>query len=310
MDHPSFSPQGGHASPNSHGSAGKQKRHKVPKDLNFESSYSNYMKILNMMSCIEAVGEILKRALFGVVWGLALPAWGQEPPRLVNTDSGVVLPSGNWQLATELRSFGAKEGNTYGSLLGFAGLGNGYGASFKFVAGRTLRRTEQNFQVRYGGTDVELQIRRTFAGTPGFSLALGLATPSTPSQKRPMITSSAIYRLPIEPVSVYIGVRNEWRDRNSTAALTLGSSYRINPRWSVCGDLSLLVKGDNAFELGSAKPQRTGLFGVGFQYAATDRTSLSVGVTNALGVSTGFGTSPSLGNVTGLFFGVTVRGGK
>ncbi|RYG36332.1 hypothetical protein EON81_10070 [bacterium] len=229
---------------------------------------------------------------------------------LVNTDTGLVLPKGVWEATLDGRFFGEKESNGYGGIRGYYGLGNDLGISLKGAFGGRKTFTGNGFAVRYGGTDIEAQLRYQIRNIPALSIAAGVALPDTPAQDKAFFTAAVNYGLRYEELGIFVGARGQYRDGNSLTALTLGAEYAFNPEWSVLGDVAFVVDGENSFSSANARRQKTTTFGAAVRYTPAGSRNMSylLGLTNAIGSTTGFSNSASFSGATGLFVGFNFKG--
>ncbi|CAN5685352.1 hypothetical protein BH11ARM2_BH11ARM2_09590 [soil metagenome] len=255
-----------------------------------------------------------RHRLVGVLTLALVAPWANaqstSSSHLVSTDTGYVLPKGKWEIGLDGRFFGEKESNGYGGVQGYYGLGDGLGLTLKGAFGSRKTFFGNGFGVRYGGTDVEGQVRYAFKDAPGLSVAAGAAFPDTPAQKDVFFTAAVNYRLPVDKIGLYVGARGEYRENGSVTALTFGADYALTPEWSLLGDVAALVDGENSFSSSNARRQKTATFGVAFRYTPMNSPNMAymVGVTNAIGSTTGFGNTAAFSGTTGVFVGLNFKG--
>lgn len=234
----------------------------------------------------------------------------QERMTLINTDTNAVLPSGAWVFDSDLRLMPGDGKNTYVSLGGYFGMANGLTGVLRTTLSSRTTFDQGGPRVRYGGTDFEANVRYAFPEVKGLTVAGGLSFPNTPAQNRPFFTTEAVYAIPSQQATAYVGARALWRGGSSIMALTGGLEARLSTEWSALGDLALMVRGNNDVDPGNGRRRRTAVYGLGVAYQPRHAhgTSFTLGLTNGLGVTNVFGNTASLGGRPGVYLGITMRG--
>lgn len=196
---------------------------------------------------------------------LAGPVWCQEVP----------------VVELSARAFNGREAATY------------YGASIE-RSGWFLRgvKAEKGFSARAGkatlfrgGSDIELG--GTLPAWRGITPQLGVSLPDTPARRQKGAVTARLRwersGLSMEPKAVL--------GRDALVGITVGGQRSIGG-FTLQGSVTPLVHGKNGVDDITARPERTTLWEAG-----VTRGNVTVGATNALGSTTGFSLSPSIGGV-------------
>ncbi|MGC4047698.1 MAG: hypothetical protein QM758_28225 [Armatimonas sp.] len=208
-----------------------------------------------------------KQRLWGVVslCALAGPAFCQEPP----------------VVELSARAFDGREAATY------------YGVSVE-RGGWFLRgvKAEKGASVRSGkatlfrgGSDMELG--GTLPPWKGITPQFGVSIPDTPARhQKGAVTARLRWEqsgISLEPRAVL--------GRDALVGIAVGGQRSIG-KFLLQGSVTPLVSGKNGIDDVTARPKHTTLWEAGIS-----RGIVTVGATNALGSTTGFSLSPSIGGV-------------
>lgn len=261
-------------------------------------------------------------ALAVVAFGsaLALPAVGQardnhlgvaEPrTRLVNVDTGYVPKFGEYRIALRANFMVGHEDAFYGDVELLTGLSQGLAilARTSVADYHDFRRT--GFVIEHGGSDIELMARYQVPMVQGLTVDAGVAFPHTPAQDEAFFTAAAVYQVPSKVGDVYLGAKGVFREDSEIYALTAGAAIPAGKHLEVVGDVTVPIRGRNTLSTTTARGAEGALVGLGVRYAPNYRGLPLVyefGLTNAVGRTTGFSLTPSLGESYGFYFGVGVK---
>jgi hypothetical protein len=239
------------------------------------------------------------------------PADSVQPLKLVNLETPSVLGPGQYDVTAEFRGFGGSDKLAYGTLEANGGFGNGLGLVLRSSFSRVAGFSTSGGTVEYGGTDYEAQLKYAIPSVSGLALMGGFSAPNTPAHHTLFGTASALYSYPLQPVNLYAGAKGVFGSNTSLVALCLGFDYKFQADFHLVGDGALVVTGDNTYSTSTGNAERSSLYGVAVRYSPSQagllRWSVDLGVTNALGGTSGFELTPSLGSTPGIYVAASVR---
>ncbi len=230
--------------------------------------------------------------------------------KLVNLDTDQIPPNGIWDVRGDVRVFSSSEKTAYGTLEISKGINNGLAVTLRGSVASYL-----NFSgpvtIRHGGNDLELMFKSVPTEGRGLMLAGGLALPHTPASHQLFGTAQAVYNVPVSFADAYLGAKGVFRDTAALGALCAGLDVHVGSGFNLVGDVAFPVVGTNTFNTTTGVAERKVVYGAALRFApfAANRgnMSLDLGVTNALGGTTGFSMSAALGNSVGVYAAASLR---
>lgn len=192
----------------------------------------------------------------------------------------------------ELRAFGGREATTY-----YSGQAE-YGALVLRAVGARRRIYERpgDATLLHGGADYEIAARHTFP--PGVEGQIGVALSDTAEHHyQGHLTLRARWERPYgERVTFAVEPRAVVGNGGTLVGIGLGGTVKLTDALALVGDVTPIVSGDNNRDFRSGDSKRTTLYSIGLQATPLRHPDLSVtiGATNALGVTTGTSLSSSL----------------
>ena len=259
------------------------------------------------------------------VWAqAAAPVAAPAPEHLVNLDTPPAGgAAGTTTARANVRVFGDDEKITYTTLDARYKLPEGAGARFggevllrgTFAPKRTLAGT--GFNLRHGGNDAELLAKLYSPQQPNLAFALGVSLPDTPAQDDPHVSAQILYRYEASPtVSLFFAPKAIFIEDNTLVGIGGGVAARLSTSLQLVADVTAVVEGDNTYDIRTGnRKQESALYGLALRFTPprrnaapdTGELSIEVGVTNAIGGTTGFSLTPGLDNSTAAFVGLSYR---
>lgn len=245
---------------------------------------------------------------------LGVPGMSLASDRLINVDGPSVTPTGGWRLGMSAGLHRGQEDRSYVSFDGRLGLEHGWELGFRGAFAPTGRaNTAAN--IRSGGSDVELRLRYALPQVQGLTLGGGISFPHTPAQDTPFATYDVSYQVPmaLTQYKFFVGSRGVLRSGSTIIGVSGGVTAPLGPGLELVGDVTAIVRGVNSRNGNSGAAVRRAVYGFGLRYqpmTLTDKFdwSVYVGMSNALGLTTGTSLSSALGNQPALTLGFVVRG--
>ncbi len=254
-----------------------------------------------------------KAWLIGVLVGLG-SAQASATDRLINVDGPGLSPTGGWRLSLGATLHRGQEDRSYTSVEGRIGLVSAWELGFRGTFA-PVGRANTVANIRSGGTDWELFARHEMPHLKGFTLQGGVSFPNTPAQDLPFVTFGASYQLPMpeSQFRVVVGARGALRSGSSVIGISGGVIAPLGQGLELVSDVTGIVRGVNSRDSRTANATRNVVYGVGLRYSpAQSRAEFDwnfyVGISNALGLTTGTSLATALGNRPALTFGVILRG--
>ena len=234
--------------------------------------------------------------------------------RLINVDGPSVTPTGGWRLGLGMSIHRSDEARTYMSLDGRFGLENGFELGMRGTLA-PVGRANTAANIRTGGTDWETTLRYAVPQLQGLMLSGGISFPNTPAQNTPFVTYGVAYQVPmaLTQYKLYVGSRGVLRSGSTIMGISGGISAPLGPGLELMGDFTAIVRGVNSRDSRTGNTVRRAVYGFGIRYqpmTLTDKFdwSVYVGLSNAIGLTTGTSLSTALGNQPSLTLGVVLRG--
>jgi hypothetical protein len=194
-------------------------------------------------------------------------------------------------------------------------LGYGFGCGFEAdLLGTFARNSSLDLgsvgNIGYGGSSGELLIKYRLPISFDASIEAGLDDSNTPAQPAKVATVVGVSAgFPIaQGLSGYINPKLIALQSNTLVGISLGATYKIDRTFSIFGDWTPLVSGDNTLSSSTGDRQRVSLYSAGIRINnLAPKLDLDLAVTNATGQTTGFSLTPNLGNTAGLYAGISYR---
>jgi|GEM_PF-5961613 len=258
------------------------------------------------------LGFFLTFFALGTVAALAqAPTDSAGSLKLVNLETPTILAPNQWDIRGEVRSFSASDKLSYGTIEANTGLSQRFGLILRSSFSRVAGFDSPNGSFRYGGSDLEAQIKYSPAEIPQLGLMGGVSLPNTPAHHDAFGTASAVYAFPLHPVTLYAGAKGVFGKDTTLFGITGGLDYDLSEGFHVVADGALVLTGDNVYSTATGNSERTSLFGAALRYSPVHQGSMAwsvdLGVSNSIGGTTGFELTPSTGGNTGLYASLDVR---
>lgn len=239
---------------------------------------------------------------------------GNSSLKLVSLDTPAMLPNGAFDLRLDYRGFGGTEKQGYGTGELNVGLGQGMGVILRSTFSSTGTFNGNGFAIRHGGNDVEALLKYSVA-MPGmggsWAFVGGFAFPNTPAQKGSAEVAELLFQYPLQNgVDFYGGAKGVFKSNSNIAALCAGIDVNLGNNLHLIGDGNFAFTGENTYTTQWGLRARGSTYGAALRYNfKQDRSQLGLdlGVTNALGGSTGFSMTPNLGDTVGIYAALNVR---
>ena len=193
-------------------------------------------------------------------------------------DDGALKLSGDVRLLS-----GAPGDPVYGSLTAEKGIREGRSVVVRVVVSEKKTYSGDGFRILHGGNDAEIALREKRGGGVW---EIGLARPDT-AERQNYLQGTLRYRTErgrwiLEPRAVF-----------SKGGTLAGVGVRRESPWgadrTVFVEATPVIVGNNDRSLATGNSRRTALWGVGVRHK-----NLTLGVTNALGATTGMSLTPQL----------------
>jgi hypothetical protein len=162
----------------------------------------------------------------------------------------------------------------------------------------------------HGGNDYEFRLSAAGNATGGrYSAFIGVAFPDTPAQdKSANLTFGGKESWNIWPGgSVYVNPRGVLIPNNTLLGIGMGLDERIQKGLMFGGEITPLINGENTRSTNDGTFERQIVWDAHVRYRLVHNWSISAGVTNALGVTTGMSLTPGLGSSVAPYVGIGGR---
>lgn len=247
--------------------------------------------------------------------GLTAITYGQgamtlPDAKLVNMDTGAIPALNVVRLSNYGRFFGGNESLVYTGLQIDTGLAASWGLTVRGSFAKFKSFAAPTATIRHGGSDFETLVRYSVPTMQGVTVSLGSSVPNTPAQNKPFATAGVVFKAPSTKANLYVGASGVFRKDSTLIGLSGGAQAWLSPELSFVADVTLVTTGNNTFSTTTAQRQRRHVFGAGLRFSPNSPTlnaTIDVGVTNAIGGTSGFALTPALGKSMALYIAGTVR---
>lgn len=233
------------------------------------------------------------------------------PGRLINLDTPAIVEPKTFAFAADLRVFGSREDNAYGTIEARYGLQERIEVLLRFVGGEQKAFFGPGFRMNYGGRDFEAAVKYQLEELPNAAVMVGFSAPRTPAQKEIVATAQFLYHRELgSQTTIYFTPKAVFLEDNPLVGIGGGASVRISDDLEVVGDITGIVAGNNTRSILTGAKQRREIWGVVLRYTPfreQDHFSVSLGATNGMGPTTGTSLTPGLGGSTAFTLGITYR---
>ncbi len=249
--------------------------------------------------------------------GLALASVGHSQPaggdRLLNVDSGSPVAMGKFRFDIGFAFHRGAEGRTYTSGTFGYGVSEGWELGVRASGAPRGDSTSGGVTIRTGGRDFEVFAKHSLKSVEGLTLSLGASFPDTPAQDQNFITAGASYTVPQGDAKhrFVVGARGAMRKDSNLWGVSAGVVAPFQSGWEAVADVTAIVQGNNSLTSDGDRARRA-IFGFGVRYRpvtaeGAPSTTFTLGLSNGLGATTGFGLSSALEGKMALTLGVSVR---
>ncbi|MCW5942862.1 MAG: hypothetical protein KIS66_11550 [Fimbriimonadaceae bacterium] len=251
-------------------------------------------------------------ALAGSALVMSQTAGGSE--RLINLDPSGPLGVGKVRADASFAFHKGDEGRTYMSASAGFGLSPGWEVGLRTSGARRGSFAGPGFTIDTGGRDFEIYAKYAITALPGLTVTGGVSFPDTPAQDKQFVTAAAMYAVPNPGQShrLYVGAKAAMRADSNIWALCGGFAAPVGNGVEIVGDVTGILRGNNTIGTDSGNRTKRAVFGLGLRYTpklaeGTPTASVTLGLSNGLGSTTGFSMTPALGGSMALTLGVSVR---
>jgi len=236
-----------------------------------------------------------------VVGGPPLRADEETPPvgPCLNLDLPAAPEPGKTAVAAAVRIFGSKQDGVFADLRLDYGIRDGLAATLRGVSGPRKAYSGSSFTISHGGNDAELLLRYMPPQTPRCAIEVGVSYADTPAQKDVFPTVQLLHRHELGSVlTLVLAPRAVFIDDNTLIGIGGGLAWKLTDTGEIVADVTAIVRGDNTYNTHTGERARRAVWGVGLRMTPEggDReTVIVIGVSNALGGTTGMSLTPGLG---------------
>jgi len=236
---------------------------------------------------------------------------GVDGQKLINLDTPKVLAPGTGSVRLDFRAFGGDEGQTYGTVDLNYGFDKGLGILLRSSFSDTSTFLGQSFDIRHGGADWEALLKYSYPQISNLALFGGLSVANTPAHRDVFGVVEAAYQYQFRALVLYGNAKLVTGSDTTVFSLGAGASYDLGDGFQLIGDFTWPLSDDTTYSTTTGAAERDVLYGAALRYAlpgfAPGQLTLDAGLTNALGGSSGFSVTPSLGSTVGLYLAATYR---
>jgi hypothetical protein len=198
-----------------------------------------------------------------------------------------------------LRFFGSKQDGVFADLRLDYGLVTGLAAALRGTAGPRRVYGGGLFTIRHGGCDAELLLRYMPPGTQRCAVEIGVSLADTPAQKDLFPTVQLLHARDLgSGLTLNLAPRAVFIEDNTLVGIGGGLALRLTDTGELVADATAIVHGDNTYSTSTGARARRAVWGVALRMMPSggDRhRTIEIGVTNALGGTTGMSLTPGLG---------------
>jgi len=232
-------------------------------------------------------------------------------PDLINLKTPHTLKASEQSASIDLRYEGGYEKTLRGDLAYSYGIMDHLEVDAAASLSKWNTETDANGDtVRSGGTDEELSLKYRVNAEFPVSVQAGLAYVQTPAQDDRLAgTLGASAEYEIQPgLHVYANPRVVFLDNNSIFGFGLGASFRVVDGIDLIADWTPILSGQNVIDMQTGNRSRGELYSAGLRFRhIVPNGTLDIGVTNAIGSTTGASLTPTLGGSPALFVRASYR---
>lgn len=249
---------------------------------------------MRIIFCLAALAAV---TFFGAV------AWAEDATSdigpVLNLDAPGCPDPGKIVWTAGVRLFGSKEDAMFGDLRLDYGLREGLAITLRGTAGERRTYLGPSFTIHHGGNDAELLLRYMPPQTPRCALEVGVSLADTPAQKDTFPTVQLLHQRPLSSkVTLLLAPRAVFIEDNTLVGIGGGLAWKITDTGELVADVTGIVHGDNTYNTHTGERVRRAVWGVAIRMRPENgdrQTIIEMGITNALGGTTGMSLTPGLG---------------
>lgn len=204
----------------------------------------------------------------------------------------------------DIRLFRGDENLTYANISLHFGLGEGAEGILRgSFAPHDLFALPSSGFIAHGGSDLEIMVKQQLKGSENVAWMVGMTFNDSPAQSDGFLTLGVVAGFGSGDVTYSFNPRAIMIQDNTLVGLGFGLETEISSGISFVGDFTALVSGDNTRSVTTGAAIQRNVYGAVLRFDAKGpgKFGLDLGYTNAVGNTTGFGMTPSLGD-KGTFF--------
>lgn len=249
---------------------------------------------MRVICCIVALAGA---TLFGTVAAAEETASDIGP--VLNLDAPGCPDPGKVVWTAGGRIFGSKQDAKFGDLRLDFGVREGLAVTLRGTAGERRTYVGPSFTIDHGGNDAELLVRYMPPQTPRCAIEIGVSLADTPAQKDTFPTVQLLHQRPLgSKLTLLLAPRAVFIEDNTLVGIGGGLAWKITDTGELVADVTAIVHGDNTYNTHTGARVRRAVWGVAIRMRPDDgdrKTIIDLGITNALGGTTGMSLTPGLG---------------
>ncbi|NLI01074.1 MAG: hypothetical protein GX446_16450 [Chthonomonadales bacterium] len=249
---------------------------------------------MRVVCCLAALAAL---TLFGRVAGAEQGVSDIGP--VLNLDAPGCPDPGKTVWSGGVRIFGSKQDAKFGDLRLDYGVREGLALTLRGTAGERRTFVAPSFAIHHGGNDAELLLRYMPPQTPRCALEIGVSYADTPAQKDTFPTVQLLHQRPLSStITLLLAPRAVFIEDNTLVGIGGGLAWKINDTGELVADVTGIVHGDNTYNTHTGERVRRAVWGVALRMRPENgdrQTTIDLGITNALGGTTGMSLTPGLG---------------
>ena len=218
---------------------------------------------------------------------------------VLNLDAPGCPAPGQTAWSAGVRIFGSKQDAKFGDLRLDIGIREGIALTLRGTVGERRTFTAPSFVIHHGGNDAELLLRYMPPQTPRCALEIGVSYADTPAQKDTFPTVQLLHQRPLgSALTLLLAPRAVFIEDNTLVGIGGGLAWKLTDTGELVADVTAIVHGDNTYNTHTGERVRRAVWGVALRMRPENgdrKMTIDLGVTNALGGTTGMSLTPGLG---------------
>lgn len=231
---------------------------------------------------------------------------------LVNLDTPLLPALRRGFYSMDVRAPGAVENQTYLNFSALFGLRRDLAVVLRATGSPKKTYTQSLVPFVKGGREIELALKLGLPSRGAYRMAAqaGVLFPDTGSRRTPYLGGELLVSRQFGSRATLYFVPRFLFPNRTLVTLGGGASLNLNDNFTFFADIQGPITGSNTFSTFTGSPMKREIWGFGFRYTPSaygGRASLDLGVTNGLGRTTGFSTTPALSGSAAFYVNLTYR---